>query len=186
MEDTMIIDLYVKRIEAAITESDRKYGAYCGTIAGNILKNAQDTEECVNDTWLRAWNTIPPTIPVRLKAFFGRIARNLALNRWERERAAKRGGSEADLALDELTECISNARAEEWSADRAVLTDVLNRFLSELPEETRGMFVRRYWYMDPVKDIAARYGAGESKVKMTLMRARRELAKQLAAEGIDV
>ena len=186
MEDAAIIELYFARREEAITESDRKYGRYCTVIASNILKNREDAEECVSDTWLRAWRAIPPTRPSVLKIFFGKITRNLSLNRWEKEHAAKRGGDGMDAVLEELEECIADAGAAGWSADRAVLTDVLNCFLSELKPEQRVMFVRRYWYMDPVKVIAEELGCGESKVKMTLSRAREKLAARLKEEGIEV
>ena len=184
MEDSRIIELYFERSETAIVESERKYGRYCGTIAMNILGNREDTEECVSDTWLRAWNAIPPAKPRLLKAFFGRITRNLALNLWEKKRAGKRGGGESSVVLDELEECIADAEAYTWSADRYVLTETLNRFLKGLPEEKRTIFIRRYWYMDQVKDIASEMGLGESKVKMTLLRTRKELMEVLKKEGI--
>jgi RNA polymerase sigma-70 factor (ECF subfamily) len=184
MEDSRIIDLYWKRSEEAITESDRKYGRYCGTIAMNILGNREDVEECVSDTWLRAWNAIPPARPLILKAFLGKITRNLSLNMLEKSRAGKRGGGEGCAVLDELEEWIADEGADTWSADRYVLTETLKRFLSTLPEEKRVIFVRRYWYMDQVKTIADDLGVGESKVKMTLFRVRKELAQVLKKEGI--
>jgi len=186
MEDHAIIELYNQRSERAIAESDRKYGRYCGAVAMRILQNAEDAEECVSDTWLRSWQAIPPARPRILKAFFGKITRNLSLNRLEREHADKRGGGETRVLLDELAECIADAGAAEWSADRAVITDVLNRFLADLPEENRKVFVRRYWYMEPVSEIAASLGSGESRIKMMLQRARKELSKRLAAEDIEV
>ena len=186
MEDSAIVELYFQRNEEAITESDRKYGRYCAAIAANILHNREDEEECVSDTWLRAWNAIPPARPRILRAFFGKIVRNLSLNRWEMQRAGKRGGGETGVALDELAECLADPGLMEWSADRSVIADVLNRFLAGLSGEERIMFVRRYWYLDSVKEIAASMGFGESKVKMTLLRTRRALAAQLAEEGIIV
>ena len=186
MEDHAIIDLYFQRSETAIAESDRKYGRYCGSVAFRILKNAEDSEECVSDTWLRAWNAMPPARPQILKAFFGKITRNLSLNRLEKETADKRGGGEHHVLLDELAECIADAGASEWSADRAVITEVLNRFLAALPEENRIIFVRRYWYMETVPEIAAAFASKESRIKMMLLRARKELAKQLKEEGIEV
>lgn len=186
MEDQAIIELYFKRSEQALAESDLKYGHYCGKIALNILRNREDAEECVSDTWFRAWNAIPPERPNILKAFFGRITRNLSLNRLELLHADKRGGGESNVLLDELAECVADAGAAEWSADRAVITDVLNRFLEGLPETNRIVFVRRYWYMETVAEIARELSCGESRVKMMLMRGRRELAKQLKEEGIDV
>ncbi len=184
MEDSRIIELYWERSEEALTESERKYGRYCGSIAMNILGNREDTEECVSDTWLRAWNAIPPAKPVFLKAFLGKITRNLALNLWEKNRAGKRGGGEGTAVLDELEECVADSGAGTWSADHYVLAEVLKTFLGTLAEEKRTIFIRRYWYMDPVKTIADDLGIGESKVKMTLMRTRKELAEVLRKEGI--
>lgn len=186
MEDSLIIELYFQRSESAISESDRKYGRYCGAIARGILKNDEDAEECVSDTWLRAWNAIPPTVPKILRAFFGRITRNLSLNRYEKEHADMRGGGEVPLVLDELAECVADAQAGTWSAEQAVLKDTLNAFLGELPEEHRKIFVRRYFYMDTIPQIAEDFGCGESRVKMLLMRARGRLAERLKEEGIEV
>lgn len=186
MEDEAIIGLYFERSERAITESDRKYGPFCEGIAFRILRNREDSEECVSDTWLKAWGAIPPAKPRFLKAFFGKITRNLSLTRYEREHAVKRGGGETAAPLSELEECIASPEAASWSPDRQVLTDVLNGFLRKLSYEKRTIFVRRYWYFDQVKDIARDLGISESKVKMTLLRQRRELAEILGKEGIGV
>ena len=184
MDDGRIIELYFERSESAVAESEKKYGRYCGTIALNILGNPEDAEECVSDTWLRAWNAIPPARPRFLKAFLGKITRNLALNVLEKNRAGKRGGGEGTAVLDELEEWIADSGAASWSADHYVLTETLKRFLNTLSEEKRTIFIRRYWYMDPVKVIADDMGIGESKVKMTLLRTRKALAEELAREGI--
>ena len=186
MQDEQIIDLYWERSEEAIRETDKKYGKYCGTIAWNILYSAEDAEECVNDTWMNAWNAMPPHRPGFLKAFLGKITRNLALNLYEKKHAEKRGGGETAAPLSELEECIASPEAASWSPDRQVLTDVLNGFLRKLSYEKRTIFVRRYWYFDQVKDIARDLGISESKVKMTLLRQRRELAEILGKEGIGV
>ena len=130
MEDKHIIDLYWQKDQAAIKESDAKYGAYCSTIADNILHSQEDTEECVNDTWLRAWNAIPPEKPKRLSVFFGRITRNLAIDRYRRDRAQKYGGGQTALCLDELGECIGE---ESTIEDRLALRELINSFLSALP-----------------------------------------------------
>ncbi len=183
MDDSRIIELYFERSEEAVAESEKKYGRYCGTIAMNVLGNREDAEECVSDTWLRAWNAIPPAKPRFLKAFLGKITRNLALNVLEKNRAGKRGGGEGTAVLDELEEWVADSGAASWSADHYVLTETLRRFLRELPEEKRIIFIRRYWYMDPVKDIADDLNIGESKVKMTLMRTRKALAEVLEKEG---
>ena len=182
MDDSGIIALYWERSDRAIAETANKYGAYCHTIADAILPSREDAEECVNDTWLRAWNAIPPHKPERLQTFLGKITRNLALNRWEKERAQKRGVGQSSLILDELAECVGSG--EDRIADELHFREVLNRFLAGLPARTRKIFVRRYWYMSPVKEIAADYGISESKVAVTLFRTRNQLKAVLEKEEI--
>jgi RNA polymerase sigma-70 factor (ECF subfamily) len=184
MDDSSIIALYWERSDRAIAETANKYGAYCHYIANAILPCHEDAEECVNDTWLRTWNAIPPQRPERLQTFLGKITRNLALNRWEKNRAQKRGTGQAFLALEELAECIGDGSGEERMADELHIREVLNRFLAGLPARTRKIFVRRYWYMSPVKEIAAEYGISESKVSVTLFRTRNQLKAVLEKEGI--
>lgn len=184
MDDGGIIALFWERSDRAIAESADKYGAYCRYIAHAILQNREDAEECVNDTWLRAWNAIPPRRPERLQFFLGKITRNLALNRWEKDRAQKRGGGQVPLILDELAECISAGTEGEHITDELHLRQVLDRFLAGLPARTRKIFVRRYWYMSPVKEIAAEYGLPESTVAVTLFRTRNQLKAVLEKEGI--
>ena len=200
MQDEQIVDLYWKRSEEAIRETDKKYGKYCGTIAWNILYSAEDAEECVNDTWMNAWNAMPPHRPGFLKAFLGKITRNLALNLYEKKHAEKRGGGETALALDELAECVggvpggngtAGVSGSVWDSEGSpeegmVLTACLNRFLQSMKAEDRKIFVQRYWYMYSVKEIAGNLGLGESKVKMTLLRQREKLKKVLEEEGIPV
>ncbi len=186
MEDQEIIRLYWDRSQQAITESDRKYGRYCHTIAHNILRSVQDSEECVNDTWLQTWRTIPPQRPAFLKAFVGTITRNLALNRYEKQHAAKRGSGETQVCMEELDECIPDQRRTEAAVERIALTACLNEFLGGLGEEERKIFVKRYWYMCSVKEIAEQMQIGESKVKMSLLRNRGKLRGILEKEGIDV
>ncbi len=185
MQDEQIIDLYWKRSEEAIRETSVKYGRYCSTIAWNILYSQEDSEECVNDTWLNAWNAMPPQRPGFLKAFLGKITRNLALNRYEMRHAEKRGGGETPLVLDELAECVGDGSAGS-PEDALVLTACLNRFLSGMKPEDRKIFVQRYWYVRSVKEIAADLQLGESKVKMTLLRQREKLKKALEEEGVAV
>ncbi len=181
MEDSGIIELYWKRDESAISESDTKYGPYCSTIARNIIHSAEDTEECVNDTWMRAWNAMPPERPNRLAVFFGRITRNLAIDRYRKDRSQKCGGGQTALCLDELSECIGEESPIE---DRIALRDMLNTYLYGLPEKNRDIFLYRYWYMMPVSDIAKRCGISEGAVKMTLSRTRRRLKEHFEKEGI--
>ena len=184
MEDREIVDLFWKRSEQALEESSRKYGSYCQTIAGHILDSREDAEECVNDTWLHAWNAIPPHRPERLSVFLGRITRNLAINLREKLRAAKRGGGVTDAALDELAECIPSGRLVEDEVESKELSELINRFLDHLARQKRIIFVRRYWYLSSVKEIADSLKIGESKVKMTLLRTRNELRDYLSENGV--
>ena len=184
MEDSQIITLYWQRDEAAIAESSRKYGIYCRTVADNILHCPQDAEECVNDTWLAAWNAMPPHRPSRLATFLGKITRRIALHRAEKNNAGKRGGGEVPLAIGELDECIPAPR--EDGADEAALAVLLDRFLDGLPEMTRTMFLQRYWYLRTVREIARELGVGESRVKVTLHRARAKLREMLEKEEIGL
>ena len=186
MEDHQIVELYWARSERAIPETADKYGRYCYSIACHILHSREDSEECVNDTYLHAWNTMPPQRPDRLSAFLGRIARNLALNRWETYAAEKRGAGQTALALDELRECIPAPDCTERVVDDVALADLFNRFLASLSEESRKIFLRRYWYLNPIKEIAAEYRLSESKVKMSLLRSRARLKLLLEKEGIDL
>ena len=186
MDDTQIIELYWARAESAVAETAKRYGRYCHTIAHNILHSDEDSEECVNDTYLRAWESIPPMRPERLSTFLGKITRNLSLDRYRRDNAEKRGGGEVPLALEELQECLPAGDGEDLAVDDLLLADIFNRFLSALTPEARKFFVRRYWYLSPVKEIARSYGVGESKVKMSLQRSRNALKKLLTKEGISL
>ncbi len=184
MDEKQIIDLYFARSEQAISETDLKYGKYCRQVAYNILYNHQDSEECVNDTYLKAWTMIPPKRPNPLKVFLGRITRNLALDRWDWNRAAKRGGGEMATSLEELHECIPAPTGTEQEIEHKELVRVLNEFLGRLPAERRKVFLRRYWNLSPIKEIASFYGLSESKVKMLLMRTRNALKDYLEQEGV--
>lgn len=186
MEDSQIVDLYWERSPRAISETAEKYGRYCHRIAYNILRSEEDSEECVNDTYLSAWNAMPEQRPQKLSAFLGRITRNLALKKWEWYSAEKRGGGQVPLALDELQECVPAPDRVERVADDLALTEALNRFLASLPREKRRIFMRHYWYFSPVAEIAESYAVSESKVKMTLLRTRKELKLFLEKEGIDL
>ena len=184
MEDNQIIQLYFDRSEEAISQTAVKYGKYCHTIAYNILHNFEDSEECVNDTYWKAWSIIPPRKPKRLAAFLGKITRNLSLDVYRHYTAEKRGGGEMSLALEELGDCVSSLESLDDHADEMVLVDTLNRFLASLSAEHRKIFMRRYWYVSPVKEIADDYGITESKVKMSLLRSRNQLKAVLEKEGI--
>lgn len=184
MDDSKIIELYMDRSEQAISETARKYGRYCHYIAYNILHNDEDSEECVNDTYLRTWNSIPPKRPNKLQTFLGKITRNLSLNKYEKQSAEKRGSGQIPLILDELTECIPADRSSETLVEDMVIKETLDRFLENLSADARKIFVRRYWYMSSVKEIAEEYGLSESKVTVTLFRTRQKLKTVLEKEGI--
>ncbi len=183
MEDVKIIELYWQREEKAIEATAEKYGPYCSAIAGGILRSERDTEECVNDTWLAAWNAMPPHRPSVLSAFLGRLTRNLAFNRYTRDRAAKRGGGETELVLDELAEIVSGREDVCGEVERQELVRELNAFLNGLSPQKRAMFLQRYWYAHSVGDIAARWGMKEAAVSMTLHRLRRDLQQYLTERG---
>lgn len=183
MNDNEIIRLYWQRSESAISESQQKYGGYCGTIARNILRSAEDAEECVNDTWVKSWNVIPPTKPDRLSVFFGKITRCLAIDRWRSTSAQKRGNGEVSLCLDELAECVSDS---DSFAEDLIIKDALERFLRRLKADTAQLFMLRYWYMMPIKQIAKKHYMSEGAVKMKLSRTRAALKEFLEKEGIEV
>lgn len=184
MEDQKIIELFWQRSELAVEQTAEKYGNYCHQIAWRVLYSQEDSEECVNDTWLRAWDAIPPQKPGKLSAFLGRITRNLALNRRERMQTEKRGGGQVHLALQELGECLLDRSGDP--CDRILLTQLLNRFLSGLKPRSRNIFLRRYWFFCSVKEIAEFYSVSESRVKMTLLRTREQLKALLQKEDIQL
>ncbi|MCF0113854.1 MAG: sigma-70 family RNA polymerase sigma factor [Erysipelotrichaceae bacterium] len=184
MEDTRIIDLYWSRSEAAIYETDIKYRGYCFSIAFHILYNKEDSEECLNDTYHAAWNAMPPQRPNNLKTFLGKLTRNLSLHKWEYYQADKRGGNQVNLALEELEGVIGVN--DQDVVDQVALKDLLNDFLKKLKPDARKFFVRRYWYMDSIEEIAQLYGVSQSKVKMSLLRTRHQLKDVLESEGFSI
>ena len=186
MDDGDIIALYWARDERAIQETSLKYGRLCRSIAHSILSSSEDCEECVNDTLMKAWNAIPPQKPKKLSAFLGRITRNLSLNRFFKKTADKRGSGQTSAVLDELAECVSSGVTTEDISDNNTLRHVLNDFLSCLEPEKRIIFMQRYWYMMPVKAIAAEHSSTESRIKMILLRTRSELKEHLIKEGITL
>ncbi len=183
MEDEKIIDLYWARQERALAETELKYGRYCRTIAENILHCPEDSDECVSDTWLHAWNAMPPKRPTILQAFLGRITRNLSIDRWKAARAEKRGGGSLPLALDELSECVPAPGRVEQALEARELAEAIDRFLRTLPERECSIFLRRYWFVDSVRDISERFGINENSVKSILFRTRERLRKHLEREG---
>lgn len=186
MDDKEIVALYWARSDTAITETAKKYGAYCFCVAQRILQNREDSEECVNDTYWRAWGAMPDRRPDRLSPFLARITRNLALNRREKGQTEKRGSGQVPLALEELRECIPAADSVERILDDQALAAVLNRFLASLTAEKRQIFLRRYWYLCSIAEIARDCSLSESKVKMSLHRSRAALRQLLEKEGIDL
>lgn len=186
MNDSEIIELYFARDESAVAQTDLKYGKYCRYIAFNILHNDEDSEECVNDAYLRAWNSIPPKKPENIKTYIGKITRNLSLNKFGKLSSQKRGSGQVPMILDELSECIPGNESTENAVESTVITEIINRFLDGLPTETRKIFVRRYWYMSSVKEIANDYGFTQGKVTVTLFRTREKLKKALEKEGISL
>ena len=183
MDDSRIVQLYWDRNEMAIPATADKYGAYCAAIARNIVRDPQDAEECVNDTYLKVWNSIPPQRPVSLAAYIGRITRNLAFNRYRRNNADKRGGGELPAVLDELAECVSGGEDPAERTETKDLLETINRFLSMLPKEKRNIFVSRYWYARSVSEIASRCGMSEGAVSMVLCRMRTGLRSYLEERG---
>ena len=182
MDDCKIVDLYWARDEKAISESDAKYGRMLNSIAFSLLSSREDAEECVNDTYVDAWDTMPPSRPSYLGAFLSKITRRISIDRYRRTHRDKRGGIE-NLTV-ELTDCIpaENSVADEYENKR--LTDALNRFLYSCEVEKRVIFIRRYFYSQSVEDISRVLGIGESKVKTTLFRMRKSLGKMLEEEGL--
>ena len=183
MEDSQIISLYWQRNADAIKETNIKYGSYCYAIAYNILCNAEDSEECVNDTWLSAWNAMPPQKPCKLQMFLAKITRNLSFNRFHARSAQKRGGGEIILVLEELAECLAGDKNVEREYEAKELAQCIRLFIRALPEREGNVFVRRYFFTEPVWEIAKRYNLTENNVTVILSRTRKKLKKHLTKEG---
>ena len=187
MNDVQIIGLYNARDEKAITETESKYGKYCLSIARNILWNMQDCEECVSDTWLQAWNTIPPKQPSCLRLFLAKITRNLSINRRKQNTRLKRGGDDQWLlALEEVGEFVPAADTVETAMEEQIFVETVANFLRTLPERERGIFLRRYFHMESTAQIAAFYRTAEGNVQKSLSRTRQKLRTYLEKEGYTV
>lgn len=184
MEDSKIVDLYWERDETAIGETAKKYSRYCHSISFNILQNEEDVEECVNDTYLNAWNAIPPKRPNCLATFLGKITRNLSLDKFKKYSAEKRGNGQVEIALSELDEVLPSVAIVERAIDEKELVKLLDEFLGGLPKQKRIMFVQRYWYLMPIKTMAEQLSMSESKIKSALFRIRNELKSHLEREGV--
>lgn len=182
MEDKRIVELYLSRNESAIAETSSKYGSYCFSIANKILNNKEDSDECVNDTWLKVWNLIPPTVPAHLRLFLAKITRNLSFDKYRTKNAEKRGKGEISLVMDELQEVIAGSSNVEEGLEMKELVRTINEYLQSLPERECNIFVRRYFYVDSVKDIAKSYGIKQGNVSMILSRTRKRLKEHLEQE----
>ena len=183
MDDNAILDLYWQRDTRALDETGARYGAYCHRIAYNILQSPEDAEESVNDTWLHAWNAIPPERPRVLGLWLGRVTRNLSLSRLRKRMAQRRGGGEAALALEELSECLSGADSVEGEVEARELALAVRRFLDGLGQAERDVLLSRYYYLAPLAEISQRSGCSVSKLKSMLHRSRRKLKQYLSEEG---
>ena len=187
MEDNYIIDKYKERNEEAIRLTKDKYGHLLLKIAVNILRNEEDGKECENDTYLKAWNTISPTIPDHLASYLCRITRNLSLDRFRNNKNKKHGGNQETFAFDELMDSLGlKDSTEEEIIDKMLLDQTIHSFLLGLNKDSRIIFVRRYFFMDKVADISYHYRMSQSKVKMTLLRCRKELKNRLKEEGFVI
>jgi len=186
MDDAKIVQLYWDRNEQAIPATANKYGNYCTSIAKNVLGNYEDAEECVNDTYLNAWNSMPPHRPRILSTFLGKITRNLSLNRYKHNAACKRGGGQLPVVLDEIAEFVSDTDSVEQEIDRKELVRAIDSFLDRLPSDKKNIFVCRYWYFDSISDIASQFGTTENNVSVTLNRLRLKLHNYLLERGFEL
>ncbi len=185
MDDNEIIGLFNERSEQAISELDKKYGKYCYSIAYRIVENEDDAKEILNDTYLKAWNTIPPQNPESLCGYLGMIARSTAIDKLRYNSSEKRSGTRVDIAIGELSECVPRTEACDI-VDSMALGNALSRFLSSLSERNRQVFIRRYWYVDSISEISKKLCVGENAVKSILHRTRRMLKKFLEKEGVEI
>lgn len=186
MEDKEIVSLYWQRNAKAIEETASKYGSYCKSIAKNILGNDEDAEECVNDTYLNAWNSIPPHCPNILSTYLGKITRNLSFDKFRYRKADKRGRGEIELVLEELSECVSGMDSVEQTIDKQELVKAINDFLDTLSKEKCNIFLCRYWYALSVKEIAKKFRMTEGNVSVTLNRTRNKLKSYLIERGFEL
>lgn len=186
LEDNDIIQMYFDRDETAISATSEKYGNYCNTVARNILDNDEDTEECVNDTYLKTWNSIPPNRPSVLRTYLGKITRNLAFDLYRKRDAKKRGNGNIEIVLEELEECLSGGYEPEEELDKKEFLKEMNAFLGTLPREKCAIFVKRYWYAESVTAIAHECGITETNVSVTLNRLRKKLRSYLKERGYEL
>ena len=183
MNDSQIVNMYWERNEKAVEETQKKYGSFCYSVAYSILCNEEDAKESVNDTYLDAWNSIPPHKPSALSAFLGKITRRISIDKWRNKNAARRGGGQITDTLDELAECIPDSNGIEKQLEEKALNETINSFIKSLPEEEQKIFICRYWYLDSIKSISEQFGFSQSKVTSMLFRTREKLRKILMEEG---
>ena len=186
-ESRQIVDLYWERSPLAIEKSQKNYGSYCHAIAYNILHNDPDSDECVNETWYRAWCAMPDARPDHLGAFLAAITRRLSIDYYRRHHAARRNFGETNLLYEELSECLADQRSDmDQHIDEMTLTEALNHFLKELDQESRVLFIKRYWYCESIREIANSLSMNQSRIKSNLFRTRKRLKKYLESEGIYI
>ncbi len=186
MKDAEIVELYWSRNENAIAETKLQFHAYLMKIAMQILGNEEDAKECINDAYLAAWNSMPPNRPEKLSTYLGRLMRQTAIDHWRRKNRQKRKGSEYALSLEELDDLLSDNKTPEQELDGALLEQAIGRFLKELPAQERNLFLGRYYYCDPIKEVAAYCGMKEAKAKSMLFRTRKRLKGFLEKEGFTL
>ena len=184
VDDLQIVALYWARSDLAIEETRKKYGHYCYTIAYNILQNVQDAEESESDTYFAAWNTMPPNRPLILSTFLGKITRRISLDKWKSHTAAKRGGGQVPLSLNELMECIPDSKHIDDRLHCEALAALIDSFLRTLPVRERNVFLCRHWYFDSIEEIARQFGLSQGKVRTMLCRTRQKLKVYLEKEGV--
>lgn len=183
MEDQQIVDMYLQRDENAVAQTKLKYTIYCRAIALHIMQSPEDADEALNDTWLAAWNSIPPHIPECLRSFLGRITRNISLKRIRSEKALKRGAAETRVVFEEVADWLRSEQDIEQQVSEQALAEEINHFLDGISDTERNVFVRRYWYMQSIAEIAECHGFSESKVKSMLFRIRKKLYAKLKKEN---
>ena len=186
MQDKDIVRLFLERSDSAVAAAEKKYRGYCYKVALNILGSGEDADYCVNEAFLKAWETIPPQQPRILSAFLAKITRNCAINMLKQSAAQKRGGGEAELVFDEISEMVSGNSDVERDAENRELINEINRFLTKLPAMKRDIFICRYWYCDSVRDIAAQFSTTENSVSVILNRTRKKLREHLQKRGFEI
>ena len=184
MDDIEIVSKFWERDEDAISQARAKYGSYCRSVACDILRNSEDVDEVLNDTFMGAWNSMPPNKPQKLSTFLGKITRNLSLKKFRQINADKRGAGVVTVSLEELSECISQNKTVEEEISIKELARTIDFFLRTVRDEERRVFLRRYWYFDSIEEISIKFGYSQSKIKTMLFRTREKLKKQLEKEGV--